>query len=242
MSEKNSQKFNSRVIDINGYCIYVGPCKKCPKSVKPWIKQFCKLPENNWFAEIDRSWAADQFNNYGLQDLIPNYELALNLISDQHSKDWIQLSDQDVSSILVQAKTLYGLLHARWICQTRGLYQMKMKYNSGIFGICPRACCKNVPLIPMGTTFKLRRHSVKMFCPCCYDIYSPPHFASNIDGAYFGPSFPHIFLLENQEFDLHHQFQALPLSIYGFNIHDSVRQRFEPHKNNCQKDEYPESN
>lgn len=36
--------------------------------------------------------------------------------------------------------------------------------------------------------------TVKLFCPSCLDIYTPPQTRFHgIDGAYFGSTFPHLF-------------------------------------------------
>jgi casein kinase II subunit beta len=40
----------------------------------------------------------------------------------------------------------------------------------------------------------LRHSRVKVFCPKCEDVYIPKKKCSDVDGAYFGCSFPHILL------------------------------------------------
>lgn len=233
------RKFTPRISQINGFSIYVGPCSSCPSAIEPWIKQFCSMPDHKWYVPIDREWAADWFNNYGMKELFPNYDIAINIISDQHSDEWAYLSDEDVSAILVQARQLYGLLHARWICQTKGLNQMKKKYEAGIFGVCPRFNCKGKHLLPMGTTLKPRHHSVKLFCPECCDIYlSPPNM--RLDGAHFGPAFPHIFLSEFTNFNTSSQFEPYQLVAFGFPIRNT-RNKYEPHSTNYHEDEFPKN-
>jgi casein kinase II subunit beta len=41
---------------------------------------------------------------------------------------------------------------------------------------------------------ELRTSRVKVFCPRCEDVYIPKKKCPDVDGAYFGCSFPHIFL------------------------------------------------
>ena len=48
-------------------------------------------------------------------------------------------------------------------------------------------------MIPIGMSEELRNSRVKLFCPCCEDVYLPKR-CKDMDGAYFGCSFPHIFL------------------------------------------------
>ena len=50
-------------------------------------------------------------------------------------------------------------------------------------------------LLPVGLSDNPHTSPVKLFCPRCEDIYVPKSSRhASIDGAYFGTSFPHIFL------------------------------------------------
>ena len=41
-----------------------------------------------------------------------------------------------------------------------------------------------------------RNYTVQIFCPMCHDIFTPRSSRSaSIDGAYFGTTFPHLFML-----------------------------------------------
>lgn len=238
MRQYSPKRFTPRIFQTGGFSIYVGPCSSCPSAVEPWIKQFCQLPENKWFAQIDRDWAADSFNNYGLRDMFTNFDIALDLIIDSHSDEWTVLSDQSIISVLIQSKNLYGMLHSRWICQTKGLSQMKKKFEAGLFGDCPRHNCNKQHLLPMGTSLKPKHHSVKLFCPNCYDIYVPPK-SIKIDGAFFGPAFPHWFLKEYEKYDKFNEYQPFEFEMFGFKLH-TPKKRFDPHETNDHEDEYPE--
>lgn len=116
-------------------------------------------------------------------------------------------------SLDVQARLLYGLIHARWIVSVRGLAKMVFifpiiaplsshlslqleKYKKADFGRCPRVLCQSQPLLPVGLTDVPFEKSVKLYCGRCEDIYSPKSSRhGSIDGAYFGTSFPHMFFL-----------------------------------------------
>jgi len=63
----------------------------------------------------------------------------------------------------------------------------------------------------VGLSEKLRNSRVKIFCPKCDEVYMVQkyksgsngasggvHTATNLDGAYFGTSFPQIFLTWNE--------------------------------------------
>ena len=108
---------------------------------------------------------------------------------------------------------LYGLIHARYIITNRGLQAMYEKLTSASFGKCPRAFCSGQPALPIGRhryrtcfqkkfliSFLLGRmwlnYTVQIFCPMCHDIFTPRSSRSaSIDGAYFGTTFPHLFML-----------------------------------------------
>ena len=224
-------RFTPRITKCGSFYIYIGPQPRCPKNIEPWIQQFCKQPENKWYVEIDHEWAADGFNQYGFDEIIPNYDLALNMILDERSKQWAYLTDQNIEGILKQAIHQYGLLHARYITQAEGLVKIKEKYLAGEFGTCPRVLCDNEKLIPIGTSHKIRHHSLKLYCPKCNDIYKcPPDI--RIDGAHFGPAFPHIFFQYNQKLDSFSKFRPFVMEMFGFKIHRSALPEFMPHEKN----------
>lgn len=71
---------------------------------------------------------------------------------------------------------------------------MYQKYLGGVFGTCPRALCDRQKVLPVGLSDTLRTSRFKTFCPRCEEVYLPKVRQINIDGAYFGTSFPHVFL------------------------------------------------
>ena len=85
----------------------------------------------------------------------------------------------------------------------------------------------------MGLSDKPNIDSVKLYCPCCKEIYNPPkafdgsigcsflHIA--LDGAFFGTTFPHMFLLQYPRY-LSTPSQSYEPMIFGYKIHQS---RFE---------------
>ena len=56
--------------------------------------------------------------------------------------------------------------------------------------------CEGQPLLPAGQSDLPRKFTVSTYCPRCNDIYFPKSSRhANIDGAYFGTTFPHLFLM-----------------------------------------------
>lgn len=62
------------------------------------------------------------------------------------------------------------------------------------FGACPRVYCHATAVIPCGRSDQPGLDTVKLYCPNCGDIYSPPSSRfQGVDGAFFGTTFPHLF-------------------------------------------------
>ena len=117
------------------------------------------------------------------------------------------------------AMDLYGLIHARFILSPKGLAVMKEKFALGHFGRCPLTACESHRVLPLGQYEALSASRVKVYCPKCKDVYVPHRGKGvDVDGAYFGASFPHVFLLTYPE--LVPEFESKPHipRIYGFRI------------------------
>jgi casein kinase II subunit beta len=74
---------------------------------------------------------------------------------------------------------------------------MREKYLMGVFGHCPRIDCEKQNLLPIGTSNNLKISRVKVlflkykvYCPRCQDIFYPKKKCKEIDGAFYGTSFP----------------------------------------------------
>lgn len=158
-----------------------------------WISWFLSSKGNEYFCEVDEDFILDRFNLTGLNNEVANYPQALDLITDNLDDE---IQDEMRGSLDVQARLLYGLIHARWIVTARGLQKMLEKYKRADFGRCPRVLCSLQPLLPVGLTDVPYEKSVKLYCGRCEDLYSPKSSRhGSIDGAYFGTTFPHLLFL-----------------------------------------------
>ncbi|KAG5716812.1 Casein kinase II subunit beta-2, partial [Termitomyces sp. T112] len=158
-----------------------------------WISWFLSSKGNEYFCEVDEDFILDRFNLTGLNNEVTNYSQALDLITDNLDDE---IQDELRGSLDVQARLLYGLIHARWIVTARGLQKMIEKYKRADFGRCPRVFCQLQPLLPVGLTDVPYEKSVKLYCGRCEDLYSPKSARhGSIDGAYFGTTFPHLLFL-----------------------------------------------
>ena len=95
---------------------------------------------------------------------------------------------------------------------------MRNKYLNGIFGVCQRVKCDRHLVLPIGLTEQLSISRVKTFCPICEEVYIPRIRFVDIDGAYFGTSFPHIFYQTFPELIPSEKFEPFKPKIYGFTI------------------------
>jgi casein kinase II subunit beta len=72
---------------------------------------------------------------------------------------------------------------------------MRERYLVGRFGNCPRVLCEKQNVIPIGISEDSKIARVKLYCPRCRDIYIPKKRANDVDGSFFGTSFPHLLLM-----------------------------------------------
>lgn len=107
-----------------------------------------------------------------------------------------------------------------------------IQYAAKEFGICPLVQCGGQPALPLGTNDDMGIDTVKMFCPKCNQVYHPPPIrsssrqgnASGVDGAAFGTTFPHLFLMtfSNLVPDPAESSTYVP-RVFGFRVHKSAR-------------------
>ncbi|BFZ55491.1 casein kinase 2 regulatory subunit [Savitreella phatthalungensis] len=184
-----------------------------------WITWWCTHLGHEYFCEVPEEFIEDDFNMTGLHTAVANYreafELILDLEPDEDDEEDSDLdgkghanghagggrggggrSAADQSAIEASAELLYGLIHSRYIVSRAGLASMAEKYEGGHFGTCPRAFCERTGVVPVGLSDIPSQESVKLYCPNCLDVYVPPNSRfHNIDGAFFGTTFPHLFFL-----------------------------------------------
>ncbi|KAF2145768.1 uncharacterized protein K452DRAFT_284147 [Aplosporella prunicola CBS 121167] len=109
----------------------------------------------------------------------------------------------DLSVIESSAELLYGLIHQRYITSRPGIQQMAEKYELQHFGVCPRVHCNGAKVLPVGCSDTPGQETVKLFCPACLDVYTPPNSRfQTVDGAFFGTTFGCLFFMTFPELDI----------------------------------------
>lgn len=193
-----------------------------------WVAWFCSLKGNAMLCQVDRSYLEDSFNFAGLEELVPCFAQAMDIILDVQqdsgfTTDSIDRMSEDQRDIIESAaELLYGLVHQRFILSTRGLKRMYDKYKACGFGRCHRVYCRGQPVLPVGQSDLPGKTTVNVYCPRCKDIYFPQVASDgNIDGAFFGTSFPSLFLLRYPNLVPSLPVETFVPRIYGFKVHYS---------------------
>ena len=81
---------------------------------------------------------------------------------------------------------------------------------------------------------ELRTSRVKVFCPRCEEVYIPKKKCPDVDGAYFGCSFPSIFLMviylcekqNNLDIVIQQNNQTYIPRVFGFRLYKKKGSRF----------------
>ena len=192
-----------------------------------WIQWFCGMQGHDFFVEVEESYITDAFNLYGLKAMFPQYQEALTLILSSSCPDEEEMKQQSYLELYQQAADLYGLIHTRFIVSQSGMELMKEKYLAGNFGVCPRIMCEKQHVLPVGVSDQLRTSRVKVYCPKCQEIYLPKIKVSDVDGAYFGTSFPHLFYLNFSDMSIERNKKIFVPKLYGFRMYGKKGSKYE---------------
>mmetsp|Transcript_8013 Transcript_8013/g.1064 ORF Transcript_8013/g.1064 Transcript_8013/m.1064 type:complete len:114 (+) Transcript_8013:115-456(+) len=104
---------------------------------------------------------------------------------------------------------------------------MREKYLSGVFGVCPRMMCERHKVLPIAVSDEVKTSRVKVYCPKCKEVYVPKYKTSDVDGAYFGVSFPHILLQTYPDLVVYGEYKKYAPKVFGFKLFKEVGSKFE---------------
>ena len=183
--------------------------------------------------QVDEEFIVDRFNLAGLFVEVPHFQQAFELITDSLNPEDFE-HDFDPSlwdEIEASARHLYGLIHVRFILTNRGLSKMMEKFKLAEFGRCPRVLCHNQPVLPIGLVDSPGLKGLKLYCPHCEDIYTPPSRRhSSVDGSYFGTTFPHLIFQNFPELMPSKRLERYIPKIFGFKLHSTMKEIAEQEK------------
>ena len=142
------------------------------------------------------------------------------------------LSMQDNKTRLTEAAVLqiYMDVHRRFVQSDEGFAVLLKRWKRGDFGSCSCWRCSGTHFLPVGLDTIPGVSSVKLFCPCCKEIYNPPAPYNGaclvrlsrlaLDGAFFGREIPSRFLSGYSDL-VEEPKPAYRRAIFGFIIHPS---------------------
>ncbi|EAY10346.1 Casein kinase II regulatory subunit family protein [Trichomonas vaginalis G3] len=183
-----------------------------------WIDHILTSDNYKYFVRIDDEFAFNSFNLFGIRKYVTHFPEAYELI---RSSVRSSLQNGKIpEEIEKDAIIVYGLLQARFLLTKPGWEQMMSKYREKEFQTCPRVYCKNCVCLPYGVSEEYGVAKMKMFCPNCCDIYNveDPNL-SQIDGAFFGPNWVHMFMQKYPEIVPRESQRVYVPRVFGFRIY-----------------------
>ncbi len=190
-----------------------------------WIDLFLGRKGHEYFCDVDPEYITDRFNLINLQKTVSKFSQVVQYIVDELDDSIVEnMSKARLEQLENDARKFYGLIHARYIITVKGLQKMLSKYKDADFGRCSRVYCNFQPLLPVGLHDVPGIDSVKLYCPSCEDLYNPKSSRhSSIDGAYFGTSFPGMFLQAFPDMVPKHPTARYVPKIFGFELHKQAQ-------------------
>jgi casein kinase II subunit beta len=140
--------------------------------------------------EIEDYFLQSAVSYYDLSTKVNHYRRAVEIVKGG-SYDLSNVTQEQVDRLAIATRKLYGLLHERFVITDEGIHKLTTKVNAGVYGRCPRIACKGAAMIPMGFSLDPDVGTANVWCPKCHDVYSG---RTNLDGAYFGPDLPMMYL------------------------------------------------
>jgi hypothetical protein len=103
----------------------------------------------------------------------------------------------------------------------------KAKFKASEFGSCPRTLCEKQTVLPVGLSDSVSlsgENPMKLFCARCRELYDHTVPGGNyIDGAFFGSTFPHLFLQTYGELRPQRCTRRYIPRVFGFKVHQSAQ-------------------
>lgn len=167
----------------------------------------------NYLCDIPYSFYTDRFNYQGFEEIFD--------LNNFNQKTWASIvslkRNADENWARIRARTIYGILHSRFILTFPGVEKLMKKIKSKVYGNCNNWRCFGGQILPIGTAKLPNKSKFRSFCSQCREIQFIIGGAK-IDGAFFGPDY--IFYLYSvfPEFMSINTKTWFSVSFYGFKI------------------------
>ncbi|KAB5573967.1 hypothetical protein DKX38_001161 [Salix brachista] len=183
-----------------------------------WISWFCNLRGNEFFCEVDDDYIQDDFNLCGLSSQVPYYDYALDLILDIESSHGDMFTEEQNELVESAAEMLYGLIHARYILTSKGMAAMVSWTSTKTMTLedAPEFTAVDSLAFQLVNQTFLGQALLKYAAP---DVTIYTTHVPNIDGAYFGTTFPHLFLMTHGHLKPQKVVQTYVPRVFGFKLH-----------------------
>ena len=113
---------------------------------------------------------------------------------------------------------------------------MKERYLNAYYGHCPRALCENQAVLPACLCELLRFARVKVYCPRCEEVYINEKGIIEVDGAYYGKTFPTVFFQTYPQLIPKEKYTPYIPKIFGFKIYKKKGSKYEKKRKYKYKD------
>lgn len=164
--------------------------------VSPWVWKYCDREGHELYCRLPTTFICDQLHVDSIYELLLESGIKKTAIDQAFQllyNDEIDAELDANDSVNRLASTIYHHFHSRYVITPDGLESVLEKYKKHEFGQCPRVYCQGHPVLPVGLQDTIGSVSVKMFCPCCEEVYHaslPRH--RNVVGGAFGTTLPHL--------------------------------------------------
>ncbi|XP_038672867.1 casein kinase II subunit beta [Scyliorhinus canicula] len=193
-----------------------------------WISWFCGLRGNEFFCEVDEDYIQDKFNLTGLNEQVPHYRQALDMILDLEPGTlvpWIchPCPEHVGPELSLFTSNRLPLPKCRFPCkELLPVYVCQLTFFVSLsLPPPPQSCC----LFQLGLSDIPGEAMVKLYCPKCMDVYTPKSSRHHhTDGAYFGTGFPHMLFMVHPEYRPKRPANQFVPRLYGFKIHPMAYQ------------------
>lgn len=149
-----------------------------------WFIKLKRRKEAKYLTRVPNEFINDGFNIFGIEEIIPDFDLSLNAILDcEPSRDFIH------------EREVYYLIHQRYIFTRMGIEGILKKVLKGVYGTCPILGCKGAVMVPVGLYCKPNKSNTKLFCATCGNLFEPKNSLKNLDGCAWGTSFAHYLIM-----------------------------------------------